>query len=311
VLAQSLGCSKRLCRPLSVRACCVALLVVGVSCGRPAQAVSFSDDLGNKLTLDRVPARIVSIAPGATEMLFAAGAGHRLIATVDYSDEPLQARQIPRIGDANAIDLERLVALRPELVVVWPRGNNVSQIARLERLGIPVYRQQVDALSQLPASIIRLGDMAGTRQRAAAAASQVSARLDELKRAYAGRPELSVLLQVWDRPVYTVGGTHLVSDALRLCGARNLFEDLRGAGPAVDVEAIVARDPDLIIAVADQSTAKRWLENWRKLPSLRAVRTGRLMTMDDPRLTRLGPSVLDATEKLCRAIDRARVPKPK
>jgi iron complex transport system substrate-binding protein len=262
------------------------------------------DDLGHRVTLARHPTRIVSIAPGSTEMLFAAGAGERVIATVEYSVDPPEARRLPRIGDAHALDMERLVALRPEVVVAWPGGNNAAQVAKIGQLGIRLYLQRVDRLADLPGSLRRLGVLAGTEQAAEKAAAALTARLAALERRYAERPRLSVLLQVWDRPIYTVGGGQLMSDALQLCGADNIFGDLRELGPAVEIEAVIARDPEMIIAVGPPESAREWLAAWKRFRSMRAVRAGRLVAFDDGRLSRLGPGVVDATESLCAVIDR-------
>jgi iron complex transport system substrate-binding protein len=263
------------------------------------------DDTGHTLTLPAPPTRIISLAPGATEMLFAAGAGQHVIATVQYSDEPAAAKQVPRIGDVVAVDLEKLVALRPEVAVVWPGGGNPAQIEEIGRLGIPLYRQQVNALADIPGSIRRLGALAGTTAIAEQAARNIEARLAALSHTYEGGRHPSVLLQVWNHPIYTVGGTHLISDALRLCGARNVFGDLRDLGPAVDVEAIVARNPDIIVAAAPPGAGPEWLADWRRFTTLRAVRNGNLITFEDQRLTRLGPSVVSATEALCKVLTAA------
>jgi iron complex transport system substrate-binding protein len=290
-------------RPLAL-AWLSALLSLGASVFAAA-TVSVQDDTGYALTLPSTPTRIVSLAPGATEMLFAAGAGDHVIATVQYSDEPPAAKQVPRIGDVVAIDMEKLVALRPEVAVVWPGGGNPAQIEEISRMGIPLYRQQVNALADLPASLRRLGTLAGTSAIAEQAARNIEARLATLSRTYAGGRHPSVLLQVWNHPVYTVGGTHLMSDALRLCGARNVFGDLRDLGPAVDVEAVVARNPDIIVAAAPPGAGREWLADWRRFTTLRAVREGNLITFEDPRLVRLGPSIVSATEALCKILATA------
>lgn len=268
-----------------------------------AAALVVLDDTGRRIALAQTPTRIVSLAPGATEMLFAAGAGKLVIATVEYSDEPVAAQRIPRIGDGIAVDMERVVALKPDIIVVWPGGGNPAQIAQLEKLGLPLYRQQVNALSDIPASLRRLGALAGTRRAAEEAASAIEARLASLSRRHAGGQQPTVLLQVWSRPVYTVGGKHLMTDALRYCGARNVFADLLDNGPAVDIEAIIARNPNFIVAVAPPGAAASWLAEWRRFPSLRAVHDERLIALEDWRLSRLGPSALDGTEALCRALD--------
>jgi iron complex transport system substrate-binding protein len=241
-------------------------------------------------------------------MLFAAGAGAQVVATVEYSDVPPEARRVARIGDAVAIDLEQLVRIHPDVVVAWPSGGNPAQREKIARLGIPVYEQQAQRLKDLAPSIRRLGALTGTAPQAEAAARGIEARLASLERTYAGAgggaPHPSVLLQVWNRPIYTVGGQHLMTDALELCGARNVFADLPEAGPVVDIEAVIARDPDIIIAAGPPGESEGWLADWKRLRTLKAVRGGRLIAFEDQALSRLGPSVLDATEELCRAIAR-------
>jgi iron complex transport system substrate-binding protein len=283
---------------------CLAVVLVPMA---PA-AVTVQDDLGRSITLAHAPLRIVSLAPGATEMLFAAGAGEHVIATVEYSDDPPAARRVPRIGDAAAIDVERLIALHADIVVVWPKGGNPAQIAQVERMGLPVYREQVDAFNEFPGSLRRLGELAGTRAVAARAARDLEAQLAALTQRYGGGAPVTVLLEIWDRPIYTVGGRHLMSDALRICGARNIFGDLNDAAPVVDVEAVIARNPDMIIAAAPPQAASAWLDEWKPFGALRAVRTGRLIPFEDQRLSGLGPSALVATAALCELIDAKRMP---
>lgn len=266
------------------------------------RASAVYDDTGQRVPLPAPPRRIVSLAPGATEMLFAAGAGGSLIATVDHSDEPAAAKRVPRIGDVTAIDIERLVALHPDVVVAWPGGGNPAQIERIAQLGIPIYRQQVNRLADLPASLRRLGALATDASIAERAALALEAELARLSREYGGRGQPTVLLEVWNHPIYTVGGTHLMSDALTLCGARNVFSDLKELGPVIDTEAVLARNPDIIVAAAPPGEGASWLAEWRRFGSLSAVRSGRLIAFEDQRLSRLGPSVVPATEALCKAL---------
>jgi len=266
------------------------------------------DDLGSAVEVGPAPLRIVSLTPGATEMLFAAGGGGQLIATVQYSSEPAAARAVPRIGDVATIDMERLVALRPEVVIAWPAGGNPAQRAKIAALGIPLYQQQVARLADLPGSLRRLGTLAGTEPVAEQSAAALEARLGALERTYSAaippqqRP--TVLLQVWNRPIYTVGGRHLMSDALALCGARNVFADLPEPGPLVDTEAVIARNPDIILAAAPTGEGATWVADWQRFPGLAAVRNHRVVAFENQALSRLGPSVLDATEELCRTIAR-------
>ena len=282
----------------------IAALAVLAIAGARADPLTSSDDTGQRVTLAHAPARIVSLAPGATEMLFAAGAGERLVATVNFSNEPAEARRVPRIGDVTAVDMERLVALHPDLVVAWPGGGNPAQLERIAQLGIPIYRQQVNRLADLPASLRRLGALGANPAVAEQAAAALQKELARIAREYGGGNghHPTVLLEVWNRPIYTVGGSHLMSDALTLCGTRNVFGDLPELGPVVDTEAVIARNPDIIVAAAPPGEAASWLAEWRRFGSLAAVRNGRLIAFEDQALSRLGPSVVPATEALCKAL---------
>jgi iron complex transport system substrate-binding protein len=274
--------------------------------GSSAAARTVTDDEGRAVTVPAAPLRIVSLSPGGAEMLFAAGAGGQLVGTVEYSDVPPAAQRVPRIGDAIAIDLEGLVRLHPDVVVAWPGGGNPAQREKIARLGLPIYDQQTPRLAQLADSVRRLGALAGTQAAAGSAARAIEARLAELRREYGSRARGSqprVLLEIWSRPIYTVGGGQLMSDALTLCGARNVFADLPEPGPVVSLEAVIARDPDIIVAAGPPGESAAWLADWRRFATLSAVRHGRLLAFEDQGLSRLGPSVLEATEGLCRALE--------
>jgi iron complex transport system substrate-binding protein len=231
-----------------------------------------------------------------------------VIGTVEYSDEPPAARAVPRIGDAAAIDLERLVAMRPDVVVAWPAGGDPAQLAKIARLGVPLYQQQVLRLADLPGSVRRLGVLAGTQAAAAREARELEARLGALQQRYAHSAARAtgsgptVLLQVWNRPIYTIGGHHLMSDALAVCGARNVFADLPEPSPLVDIEAVIARNPDIIVAAPPPGEGAAWVAEWQRYATVNAVRHGRVIVFEDQRLSRLGPSLIDATANLCRMI---------
>jgi iron complex transport system substrate-binding protein len=297
---------KRGARSLALLCCCGILSGFTPLATPLARAVTVTDDTGRPVIVPPPPLRIASLAPSTTAMLFAAGAGAEVVATTEYSTEPPEARRIPRIGDANALDLERLVSLHPDVVVAWPDGENPAETERIAGLGIPVYREKVRRLADLSASIRRLGELAGTPIAAERVARAVDTQLAALTAHYANAKPVTVLLQIWDRPIYTVGGTQPMSDALRICGARNVFADLRDVAPAIGTEAVIARNPDLIIALASRREGEAWLAAWRRFPELNAVRSGNLIDFDDQRLTRLGPGMLDATQLLCERIDQAR-----
>jgi iron complex transport system substrate-binding protein len=280
-----------------------------LSCaGAAANArITVTDDFQHKVTVRAPPLRIVSLAPGATAMLIAAGAGGQLVGTIEYSGQPASEMSLPKIGSADAIDMEGLIELRPDVVVVWPDGNNPAQIATIERLGLPVYRQEAGTLDGIADSLRRLGQLTGTSAVAARQASALASKLAGLRQEY-GKSSYTptVLLEVWDKPLYTVGRGELMSDALRVCGARNAFADLPSRAPAIGIEAVFARNPDIIIAAAPPGKGAAWLAQWRRFPSLRAVKTGRLLDFEDQRLAALGPGVIDATAALCGKIAAAR-----
>jgi len=280
-----------------------ALLALLLLATARAQAFSVQDDEQQTLELAGPARRIVSLAPGATAMLFAVGAGDRVVGTSLYSDEPPAAKQIERIGDSQSFDLERVLALRPDVVVVWSTGTSPAQIARLQRAGLRLYHHRLSRLEQMPASLRRLGALTGTDAQAQLAAAALAQRIADLRSRYAADQGKTVLIQVWDRPLYTVGRDEMVTDVIHACGYRNAYEDLTIAAPAITIESALARDPDIILALTpDRKAADSWLQQWSAFKTMKAQRTGRVIAWSDQRLTRFGPSVVDAAEDLCREL---------
>ena len=266
------------------------------------------DDSRELVTVTTGECRIVSLAPGTTAMLYAAGAGHCLVGTIAHSDEPAEAARVPIVGDAETLDFEQLIALRPTVVVVAVDVVQRARIDRIRALKIPVYQVHVTRLADMAESVRRLGELAGTAAEARRAAAGLRAELDAIDKRYRGRKPLRVLYQIWDQPIYTIGGKHVISDALQLCGANNIFADLQTAAPAVTREAAVLRDPDLIIISAPPQSGVEWLAQWRRFPTMSAVRNDRVLPYSDERMDRMGPSVLAAAASLCELVDRARGP---
>lgn len=264
------------------------------------------DDTGVIVKVSSAPCRIISLAPGTTAMLYAAGAAQCLVGTIAHSDEPAEAASIKVVGDAETLDFEQLVSLRPTVVVVAVDVVQRVRIDRLRALKIPVYQVHVTKLAGMPGSLRRLGALTGTRAEAERAAAGLDAELARIGTTYRGRKQLRVLYQIWDQPIYTIGGKHVITDALALCGATNVFAELTTAAPAVTREAAVLRDPDLILVSAPPGEGEGWLAEWRKFPALSAVRNDHLVKYGDLRIDRMGPSVIAATANLCEVIDRAR-----
>jgi len=247
--------------------------------------------------------RIISLAPHITELLFAAGAGDKVIAAVDYSDYPPAARQFPRVGDAAHLDLERIVALDPDLVIAWNTGTSQEDIDRLRRLGINVYVSDLHAMEDIAGEVRTLGRRAGTERSAEIAAKGFERRLESLREEYKGRKTVSVFIQVWERPLMTVGGRHIISDALKICGGKNPFSDLQSIAPTVSIEAVLKADPQVIVGdvpVAELS------EQWSRWPELRAVRLAHVYTIPAELIARPTPRMLDGVERLCAIMDEVR-----
>jgi iron complex transport system substrate-binding protein len=282
----------------------LALLALA-SAGAAAQ-IRLGDDAGRSVVLQRPAQRIISLTPHLTELLFAAGAGSRVVGTVEYSNYPPAARSIARIGDNAQLDLERIVALRPDLVVVWRDGNAQRQLEKLLRLGIPVFYNEPRRLPDIARAIEQLGRLAGTEAVAAPAARAFVARLDALRRRYAGRAPVTVFYQIWDRPLLTVNGAHLISDVIELCGGRNVFAGLDALTPEVSIEAVLAADPEAIGGVSAEAGQAGNLDAWKQWPHLRAVARGNLFVVDSDIISRNTPRILDGALQLCRDLDAAR-----
>jgi iron complex transport system substrate-binding protein len=286
------------------------LAVAGMLLARAALAANDTrtvhDDAGETVTVRTAECRIVSLAPGTTAMLYAAGAGHCVVGTIAHSDEPPEAAHVQIVGDAETLDFEQLLALKPTVVVVAVDVVQRVRIDRIKALGIPVYQVHVTRLAAMPDSLRRLGTLTNTSATADAVAGTLRSDLNAIQERYRDRRPVRVLYQIWDRPIYTIGGAHVISDALRLCGANNIFADLSTAAPAVTREATVLRDPELILVSAPPGAADEWLMEWRKIPALSAVRNDHLVRYTDERIDRMGPSVIAATANLCEVIDRAR-----
>lgn len=286
--------------------CLIALLAAA-----PALAETVvRDDDGRVVRLARPAQRIVSLSPDVTENLFAIGAGERIVGTVDFSNHPKAALAIPRIGSYERIDLEAVVALRPDLVIAWKTGNSAAQVARLAAVGLPVYITQPNRVDDVPASLERLGELTGLQAGARETAAHFRSRVDALRARHAGRPPVAAFYQVWNRPLMTVGGQQVISDALRLCGGENVFAALKPMAAAVTVEAVLAANPEAIVASGMDEARPEWLDEWRRWPALAAVARNNLFFVPPDHLQRHTPRLLDGIERLCSHLETARTRRP-
>ena len=268
-------------------------------------ALEVVDDAGATVKLAARASRIVSLAPHATELLYAAGAGERVVGVLATSDWPPEALAKPKVGDSRALDLERILLLKPDLVVTWPFAAP-AQVGALTARGIPVFVANPATIDGIAEDMERLGTLAGTLQTALPRAAEFRAKLAKLAANHAGARTVRVFYEIWDAPLYTIGGRHLISQALAVCGGENVFAALLLPAPGVSVEAVLAAKPDAIIAGADGAVRPPWLDDWKRWSTLPAVAYGNLFTVDANLLHRAGPRFIDGMETLCAAIAQAR-----
>ncbi len=268
-------------------------------------AVQVVDDAGVTVTLAAPAARIVSLAPHATELLYAAGAGDRVVGVLATSDWPPESAAKPRVGDSRALDLERILALAPDLVVTWPYAAP-AQVGMLVGRGVPVFIANPATIEGIAQDLERLGALAGTSPTATARAAEFRARLARLSARHAGVRTVRVFYEIWNAPLYTIGGNHLISQAIRVCGGENVFASLALPAPGVSVEAVIAARPEVIVAGADRGERPNWLDAWRRWQDLPAVAFDNLFTVDANLLHRAGPRFIDGVESLCTVLTQAR-----
>lgn len=270
------------------------LIAVMLCCGvRPGMAA------------ESVARRIVSLAPNLTELAFAAGAGDRLVGVAEYSDFPETARALPRVGNAFRVDFERVLALRPDVVLVWSGGTSAGVVERLRELGLTVTLVSTQRLAEVSEALRRIGAIAGTSGTAEAAAREFEESIARLREQYAGREVLSVFLQVDHQPLYTVNGEQIMSEIVELCGGRNVFAQLDKFAPEVGVEAVIAANPQVIIAT-EQRAAADVIEQWQRWPSIAAVKNGNVYNLPPDDVTRATPRLAHGAQALCRTIETAR-----
>ena len=241
--------------------------------------------------------RVVSLAPSLSEIVVELGSADLLVGVLDAGDRPAELKDLPSVGRYGQLDMERLLSLKPDLLLLWPGSVGPAQREQLKRLNIPTYVADPHNLEQLTAQIEAIAAQLGRPERGVSLAADLRQSLAALRQRYRREEPLRVFYQVWDRPLYTVGGGQIISDALDVCGARNVFADLALPAPQVSVEAVLQRNPEVILA-SDQAQ----LEAWKAWPQVTAVAQGRLRLVTDKGLERPSGQMIEATAKLCQVI---------
>lgn len=283
-------------------ATCLAAVTVLAGAAAVVGALPLAADAAAPAAISGPPTRVVTLAPHLTELVYAAGAGDRIVGTVDTSDYPDAARKIPRIGDVTRLDAERLLAQRPDLVIAWSDGTPAEQLALLKRLGVRSLAMQQNALADVPAAVEELGRLFGTEAVANAEARRLRDELARLRTRYANAKPLRVFYQVWDAPLYTLGGTQVATEMLDVCGARNVFAAERHSAFAVDAEAVYAAAPDVVVLAGSPAETAEWRARWTQRPRLRAA----FVPLDPDLANRMGPRIVAGTAVLCAKLDAVR-----
>jgi len=269
-----------------------------------AAEISLTDDLGRKVELKQPARRIVTLAPFLTELVYAAGAGARVVGVSAYSDYPAAAKALPQVASAAGNSIESIAALHPDLVLAWKDSIRAEDVERIARLGPQVYVAQARGLADVPRLLGVIGTLAGVDTRALGAA--YDARLARLRAQYAGRPEVGVFLEIWSHPLTTISGRHFMNEALAICRARNVFADLAGVAPEVSWEEVYARDPAVVVGVGSAASPAEFRAAWREHATLSAVKSGRLVFIDPDRLQRPTTRTPEGIAELCAALDAVR-----
>ena len=268
--------------------------------------IRLTDFQQRQLVLEKPAQRIVALAPHIVENTFSAGAGDKLVGVVSFSDYPIAAKNIPRIGDYKSWSLETIVALQPDLILMWGSGNGMNALSSLEKLGVPVYVSEPRQLQDIPDTIRAISRLAGTEAVGEAEAQRIEQAFAELEGNYSERRNLSVLYQVWNEPLQTLNGEHLISHAIALCGGGNIFADAVSLAPKISLESVLYRDPDVIVASGMGAARPDWLDMWKQYPSLTAVKNNHLFFVNPDHIQRPTARILLGTKSLCEQMESAR-----
>ncbi|MEE9342375.1 MAG: cobalamin-binding protein [Gammaproteobacteria bacterium] len=289
--------------------CChfVALFTCLGCCLSSAHAdITVTDDAGRTVNVKQPARRIVSLSPHTTELLFSAGAGDYVVAVSAFSDFPEQAKKLPVISGGTGVDIERILGFEPDLVVAWLSGNSRLQLKKLESLGLTVFYSEPVTIEGIASNIESLGLLSGTSGYASQIAAQFKIGVDQLSSTYQNAPEMSAFFQIWNPPLMTIGGRHLISQWMALCGVRNVFAEESPLALVVSKESVLLSDPDVLISGQYGLSIESFQNSWGKWKHLRANVSEKLIVQDATVLARQVPRALDSAIQLCQALDQFR-----
>lgn len=273
-------------------------------------AVGVIDDNGDKLTLANVAQRIISLSPNTTEILFHIGAGEKIVGADEYSNYPQAANKIVRVNNHAAANYELILSLKPDVVIAWQSGNGEKIISRIRELNIPVFVVETSSLEDIPNLYRRLGQLSGRDSQANIQAENFSKRLNQLRKTFSSRKDIRLFYQIWNEPLMTLNGDHMVTDMIELCGGVNVFANAAALVPYVNIESVVAANPDIIISGGNNKTDLLDSGFWRKWTGISAVKHQHLYAIPSDLLQRHSGRILEGTGLLCEYIDLVRSSMP-
>ncbi len=268
--------------------------------------LSAVDDRGVRVTLPAPARRIVALAPSITELVYAAGAGGKLVGVPRFSDYPPAARAVTQIGDASRVDLERVLSLRPDLVLAWKSGNHAADFERLEQLGFPVFVAEPAMLSDIPRLLRMIGSLAGSAASAEQPAAQFERGMARLRASYGKRGGVRVFYEIWHQPLMTINGRHMISDVITLCGGGNVFASAPVLTPVVSLESVIAAQPDVVLGGSSATTPREFAAPWLRDAAYPGLGHLRVMYVDPDTIQRQTPRILQGAEAVCEHLEAVR-----
>jgi iron complex transport system substrate-binding protein len=272
--------------------------------GAASAQLSLRDDLNRPIFMKKAATRVVTLSPSLTELLFAVGAGDLAVAVDSLSVYPPETFALPKVATGAGFSLDRISTLKPDLVLAWREGIRRDEVEAMASFGTTVFVASARSLDDVSRLLRIIGQLTG--RDAGAAVNAFEERLFRLKRENAYKPKLTTFIEIWNRPLTTVSGSHLLSEALEICRAENVFGDLPGFAPKVSWEEVQSKNPFLIVGAGSAASIAEFQSNWHMRPSMAAVQSGRLLFVDDDNITRASPRAPEAIAKLCRSLDDVR-----
>lgn len=268
-------------------------------------ALSACSDTGKESVRSDSHERIVTLAPNLTELVFAVGAGDSVVGVSEWSDYPAEVMGLPVVGDAFTVDQEQLAILDPDLLLVWESGTPAHTVDELRRSGYNVEVVRTRGLMDVAAAMVQVGELTGSVDKAKTAAATFRAQLSMLRDMHGDAEPISVFYQVSRRPLYTVNREHFVSELIEICGGTNIFDDLVDLAPAISVEAVVDRAPEVMLASTDAGDDA--FAEWRRWPAIPANLYGNQFLLPADEVARATPRLILAGGAMCLALQQARL----